>query len=337
MKEAQKIKISRLFKYRDGTNLSFNFYGDSKDNDIDEDNIADLLNNIFKNRNTAPNLVEATKSLKTIFRKTNEKLLNIYRFKENETEETVSYFKSKLNMFSYHKTPTDQDNNTIKIDYTPEKSIKYSIENEQITKLNKNYFQETNKLLEEKFHELEQLQNLKPIILSDEAKVICTIYRLFYQQNPNFSKQEDRVKAQSMLAFLIEYDICILKSGDHYYDFNLRHNHQMVMSIDLMTTLHSLAPLGEIPKEESSIKLTNWVQKTIEPVGKEIRNEMSTKENPIAWFVNIVKISHIKKYCVPSYSTEEDIANYSNSTTESVRTSLKLVRKISDTVNKEKF
>ena len=57
MKEAQKIKISRLFKYRDGTNLSFNFYGDSKDNDIDEDNIADLLNNIFKNRNTAPNLV----------------------------------------------------------------------------------------------------------------------------------------------------------------------------------------------------------------------------------------------------------------------------------------
>lgn len=102
----------------------------------------------------------------------------------------------------------------------------------------------------------------------------------------------------------------------------------MLSSMDLICDLHDLAPLGEIPEEISSIQLPRSDEQTIEKVGQEIRKHMNKQENPIAWFVNLVRINYIKKNCLSSNSSTQDIAEYSNCSQDTVTNSLKLVRKI---------
>lgn len=327
--ENQPLKISRIWQNQDESQLEINYCGFPKDNSISKEKLEEVLNNIFYNREVAPSLADTATILKNIFRELEEHSLEIYVDKEKEYYEGALYYQGKLTNYSYHKISMTEEKADIEMNYTctPKKGVQIKFTTNDNFQNEYNIAQYQNEF-NECINTIQKLLNINIKKLYDYDKFICTIYRLFYQENPDFSKQEHRTKTQTMLAFLAEYDICIPRNQHKFYSFNLRSNSSMLSSMDLICDLHDLAPLGEIPEEISSIQLPRSDEQTIEKVGQEIRKHMNKQENPIAWFVNLVRINYIKKNCLSSNSSTQDIAEYSNCSQDTVTNSLKLVRKI---------
>ncbi len=333
-----KIKIHHVFQYEDNSHLEFTFLGSASEQLLAKEQTEQLLNNLFSSRKKAPSIIDTVTILKNVFRQIDEDILEVYIYKEEELMRGVFYYQNKLNLYSYHKSPTENDPLDIEIEYYQKKGVKLTTNG--VLNSEEELLQ-CQAIFSKEIDYLRKLVNIKPHLLSDKEKTICKFYHLFYQENPNFSKSEDRIKAQSMLAFLTEFNITLygLEGPDlrEFYSFNLRENHQMVMSLDLTRDLTRLASLGEIPKESCEVKLASWIEKTIELVGQEIRKNMCTKENPTDWFKEVVKINHIKKYCLYSHSTSKDIALYGKSEPETVQKALSLVKRIDNKVEKACF
>ncbi|MCI6266094.1 MAG: hypothetical protein MR598_04540 [Erysipelotrichaceae bacterium] len=332
----QKIKIHQVTIYDDGTKLEINFWGLSSKN-ISIKEKEQILNRLLL-RKFAPDITEVATILKNIFRDVEEKILEIYIYKEEEFMRGACYFQNKLKVYSYHKSPTENNPIDIEIEYQQKKGVNLSTKG--ILNDEKELLQCQN-IFSREMDYIKKLTSTSPHILSEKEKTICKFYQLFYQENPDFSKREDRIKAQSMLAFLKEFNITLyaLEGPDlsDFYSFNLRKKHKMVTSIELTSDLNRLASLGKITKEASEIKLAPWVEKTIELVGQEIRKSMQTKENPTDWLKEVVKINHIKKYCLYSNSTSKDIATYGKSDEDTVIKALGLVKRINKKVDKANF
>lgn len=270
-------KISNTFQYDDKTKLEFCFYGIPTTNKLAEQQLETTIQNIFTSRKTAPNITESVQILKTIFRDMTEQSLNIFISSPGTFECGAYFYNDKLNLYIIHQMPSDHNKFQVNIEYNLKKGVHFSIDDKKDNKIDIAKLQTIKKIINKETDIIYQLQQIKPIALTEEEETICTIYRLFYQENPNFSKTLDRIKAQSMLAFLLQFEISIPTRDDNdFYYFSLRSDRVMVTSEKLSQVLENLAPLGEIPEQVSFIKLNEETQKNIESIGQEIRNEMSS-------------------------------------------------------------
>lgn len=329
----QPVKISRMWQYSDGSKIEFNYSGSIKDNSTSTEKLDEILINIFSNRAVTPSLIDTTEILKNIFKDLQEQSLEIYVDKEKEYYEGAVYYQSQLSRYTYHEISMLEKTADIEMNHicTPKKGVQTNFKTLDNFK-NQSNLVEYQIIFNKCMKTIQKLQNIKEIKLNDTDKLICTIYHLFYQENPDFSKPEHRTKTQTMLAFLTEFNICIPKTNHNFYAFNLR-NSEIVSSIDLMMDLRRLAPLGEISEKISFIKLPDLEKQTIKTISQEIRNHMKEQENPTSWFANLVRVNYIKNYCLSSRSNIEDIVEYSNCSKDTVTNNLKLVRKLDNIVN----
>ncbi len=327
------ISMKNLWEYADGTGIEYEFSGITKDSSISKEQIKKKLNDIFENKKTAPSLVETAKILKECFKEVKENSLQISTLgidKEQKYYEGACYRQGNLSNYNYHQYPKEDKKGDITLDYncTPIKGIQTNffatdVFSKQCT------IEEYSTIFSKCINTLNQLRNLT---LSEYDKRIITIYRLFYQENPNFNSQEHRIKTIAMLTFLKEFGILAPRDKDDYYTFNLSNNFSLLSSPKLTLDLQNLALLGEVTEEMSSIELPDWEYQTITKVGQEIRKHMKEQEFPIAWFVNLVRINYIKTYCLLSQNPSQKIAMYSNCPEEKVNKYLRLVRKIEEQI-----
>lgn len=337
--QKEKIKLSQTFEYDDGTSLDYSFIGlENVDEYSEADELQNVVTNIFKSKSSVPTIIEATTIIKNVFRTLEEEHLDINIWKDKDFMEMVNYLRDNLNMYYYNMESNENNIANITFEHHQKKGTNFSI-----TKTRKNRKKETEysdfnnvkELFNKKINTLCELQNIKMIKLSQIDKIICTIYRLFYQSNPNFSRKKDQILAQSMFAFLTDFGISLPASQNDTNDifcFSLMYNQTMVTSLQLSQILDQLAPLGEIKENISFVKLNKDAQQTIGIIGKEIREHMNSKPNPVEWFKDFVKVNYIKSNCVPANSTHEEIAGESQCPETEVKSNLKLVKKINDKV-----
>lgn len=323
----EKIWMNQNFEYNDGSCLEYSFQGKKSDSTIEIEKLKILIANMFQNRNRAPNIIEATTKIKRALKTLKESKLEISVYKNEDFLETVTYRNSKLNTYYYHKEPNEKEIAEIIFKQDKKQGFNFTINK---TKKRKNKEVPTEQIIEifnRKTKTLRQLEDLKLIPLSFDEKLISIVYRLFYHENPDFSRSEDKIKAQSMLAFLVDFSITLPE--DYCFILN---SSNMVVSLPLARMLNDLGPLGEIKEEFEDIKLCSEAEQTIKIVGQEIRKYMKNQENPVEWFKNLVRINYIKNNRLPSNSSTQTIASESQCSEETVKTNLTLVKKISNQV-----
>ncbi len=322
--ENNQITITKQYDYKDKY-LCIQFLGHSN-NDLDieqeEKKLGGILDNLFDTE-VIFSFSEVIKKIKIIFRSFKEDELLVAMIHNNNLyKRTIRYLSNEIVLY-HSKQPIiiDGKEKHYEFSFKKREGLKFSSPNENCKGLD-----ETNYITKE-LQLLKKLQCMETKKLDDIDKIICTIYRLFYQKNPDFSIVEDRIRAISMLVFLINFNIS-LSSMSKDYSFNLTQNKKMITSLDLMLDLMKLAPFGEIPIEIGSVELSDYCKTRVEIVGREIREQMNKQPNPTQWFVDLVKINYIKKYYLFSKSSVEEIAEYGNCQQDTVMNDLKLVKTI---------
>ena len=71
--------------------------------------------------------------------------------------------------------------------------------------------------------------------ISDDSKIIIEVYKLFYNQDPDFSDKNIGIKIQAMLSILSEFGVSISD-----YSFSLCGSKNITMSINLSNLIYEL-------------------------------------------------------------------------------------------------
>ena len=176
--------------------------------------------------------------------------------------------------------------------------------------------------------EIYYLSHAKPIELDQDSKVIVEVYKLFYNKNPDFSNKNINIKIQTMLSILAEFYISV---GD--YGFSLSGKRNIPMSMNLSNLVYELFPLGEIKEIDNPIQLREDAKKTISIVGEGIRNTIDSTDNQEEALITISKVIHAARYNLSSTASIEDVAKYTDCSSDEVESSMKLVKRINTKIH----
>lgn len=326
------IKINTNYHYEDGTNLDFNFFGTTENINIDQEQLEKNIDNIFLDRKIFPTMMEAVTILKTILKNIQETHLFVNLYKDEVFSQSVIYRFSKLGIYSYHQEITPKHNLDIHIDYSVRQGLRINVNDKK-----DNILDNTNmEILGSQIYLIHQLQNIQGINLLEEDKLLIDVYRLFFQENPNFTKEEDRVKTYSMLALLEEFGVELYDDNNEELLFDF--DYGKIFSPKLSQKLYKLSSFGEITEPINENLLSTRVKTIIKIVSKKIRENMKIQPNPIEWFQNIVKINYMKNNYLPSDNDELEFAEYTNSSKDTVKQNVKkYVKLTTKLVKKSKY
>ncbi len=329
--EQKKIDITKTYNYSDDRFLSFRFVGDNPSVNIGEEQEKkeSILDSIFSREIllfSDAMFQVVIKKIRTVFTNFQENYLEVAIGQyASPYGKTVKYRNGEIELYqSVQLFSNEKGEQFFQLKYLKDSGVSFST-TDDCKELGKDNY------ITQEIQQLTELHNIVPKKLDDTDQIICTIYRLFYQENPNFCRIEDKVKAISMFALLKEYNIYIGGNNKNYC-FTLSGSRKMVHSSDLTLDLEQLAPFGEI-QIGKVVLFSDSVKRVIELVGQEIRTQMEKQSNPIAWLIDFVKIDHVKKYCLSSRSNNQTIADYSNCSKDTVATTLRLIRKMNKKVN----
>lgn len=292
--------------------LNFIFEGELKNNKIESLDTKKTIYNYLEKLNRKDNIVEIIKSLRTIL-KDYEELRLEFSLITDDYNTKVIYENQELILFE------EENKYELSTKYEIGKGISFKLEQE-----NPEFVVDIVSNLMKKIH---NLRNIKIIELDHDDKLICEIYKVFYQENPNFSNKNTFIKIEAMLIILEKFDIVLNKN----YNFQLLGKDKKPMSIDLREKLKKLRILGEInPKE----KILNKESKsTIEIIGNYLREYLNNKEDYIKSLIDISKIIYTKDYCLYKNASIKDISEFTNNNEENVEECLILIRKIGNETN----
>ena len=131
-----------------------------------------------------------------------------------------------------------------------------------------------------------------------------------------------------MLSILAEFYISV---GD--YGFSLSGKRNIPMSMNLSNLVYELFPLGEINEIDNPIQLREDAKKTISIVGEGIRNAIDSTDNQEEALITISKVIHAARYNLSSTASVEDVAKYTDCSSDEVESSMKLVKRINTKIS----
>lgn len=168
-------------------------------------------------------------------------------------------------------------------------------------------------------------------MLDINDKELIEIYKLFYNENPDFSSKGINIKVQAMMSILAEFGISL----DDDYGFIPWEKEKIPISLKLEQRINKLYPLGEISSTENSVKLANEPKKIIKIVGECIREAIMNEENQNDALITISKVIHAEKYCLSSNSYIKELSKFTVRNTDEVESSIKLLKRIENRINKK--
>lgn len=318
------IEFNECIQEKNGDSFEFRYEGTTKSDNIDKNKIQELITR-FMNKYHG-DMVTNVKFLRTILRDYDERLL-VISYQNGEVKETIKFDNSHISLFEKNDKNSKFAENFI-VKFTPSDNISFMItdaNNNVIDYSNiKNISDRITKVLQEIYY----LSHAKPIELDQHSKVIVEVYKLFYNENPDFSNKNINIKIQTMLSILAEFYILV---GD--YGFSLSGKRNIPMSMDLSNLVYELFPLGEIKEIDNPIKLREDAKKTISIVGEGIRNAIDSTDNQEEALINISKVIHAARYNLSSTASVEDIAKYTDCSRDEVESSMKLVKRINTKIS----
>lgn len=317
------LNITKTLNFTKGS-IEVRYNGIPSDN-ADLDKIAVLLED-FINNHRHSNMIENIRIVRTILKDCEEKVLDVF-YQDEKVLEHVKYDNS--NLILYEKSKKEENNECFdryKIKYEIPYGIKLDYNNHEI------YIEDYSgiELLANKMTEITKqiyyLKHAEAIVLNTDDKALIEIYKLFYNDNPDFSSKDINIKVQTMMYILAEFGISL----EDNYSFSLCGKVKMPASLSLEQMVNKLYPLGEVSSLEDSVKLAEEPKKIIKIVGETIRETIKNEA-----LITISKVIYAERYCLSSNSDVKKISEFTGHTTNEVESSIKLVKHIETRIDKQ--
>lgn len=296
----------------------------------DLDKIDKLLED-FMNNHRHNCMIENVNIVRTILKDYEEKILVIF-YQDEKGSEIVKY--DNFNLFLYEKSQREENSeycDKYKIKYEPTNGITLDYNNHETDVTNYPGIELMSKEITEMIKQIYYLKNAKAIVLDRDDKVLTEIYKLFYNENPDFSSKGINIKVQAMISILAGFGISL----DDNYGFSLYGKEKMPLSSGLQQRINKLYPLGEVSKLENNIKLAEEPKKIIKIVGETIRETISNEQNQNEVLITISKVIYAERYSLSTNSDVKKLSEFTERTTDEVESSIKLVKQIETRINKQ--
>lgn len=276
-------------------------------------------------------MIENVSIVRTILTDCEEKLLVIF-YQDEKGSELVKYDNS--NLFLYEKSQREENSeyyDRYKIKYEPTNGIKLHYNNHETDVADYLGIELVSKEITEIMKQIYYLKNAKPIVLDTDDKALIEIYKLFYNENPDFSSKGINIKVQTMMSILAEFGISL----EDDYGFSLCGKVKMPVSLNLEQRVNKLYPLGKVSSFEDGVKLAEEPKKIIKIVGETIKETITNEQNQNEVLITISKVIHAGRYCISSNSDVEKLSEFIESSTDKVESSIKLVKRIETRIDKQ--
>ncbi len=288
--------------------------------------LEDFINNHRHNYMT-----ENVSIVRTIFKDCEEKLLVIF-YQDETGSELVKYDNSNLSLYEKSKREENSEHfDRYKIKYESPYDIKLDYNNKETDMSNYLGIELVSKEINEIIKQIYYLKNAKAVVLDTDDKSLIEIYKLFYNEKPDFSSRDINIKIQTMMSILAEFGISL---GDDYA-FSLWGKVKMPVSLNLEQRVNKLYPLGEVDSVEDSVKLASEPKKIIKIVGECIRETILNEQNQTEALIIISKVIHAGRYCISSNSDVKKLSEFTKCTTDAVETSVSLVKRIKTKIDRQ--
>jgi len=300
-------------------NFRFKFIGTEKNN-IDYDKLLRNIDNCFNSSRSYDNMSQNIAWIRTLLNNFDEEYLEV-NLLANDKIQTIKYIDKNLALYEL------EENNNLLVKYEMNKELNISLTNSATKKIDYYFNLETIKKINEKLKELNNLQKISIVNLTDEDKALCLIYKLFYGEYPNFNSKNINIKIQSMMAILIEFGICL---NDN---ISFRMNYKKIpISLYLQQKIIKLTPLGKIESIDNSIKLSKYTTEVVKIVATSIKEFIPNDYDEEEVLPKISSIIYTKANMVPSRAKENEIVKASTCSEKSVKAVLKLTKKIDNKI-----
>lgn len=324
----EPIIISKTLNFAKGS-IEVRYKGIPSVN-ADLDKIDALLEDFISNHRHNY-MIENVSIVRTILTNCEEKLLVIF-YQDEKGSELVKYDNS--NLFLYEKSQREENSeyyDRYKIKYEPTNGIKLHYNNHETDVADYLGIELVSKEITEIMKQIYYLKNAKPIVLDTDDKALIEIYKLFYNENPDFSSKGINIKVQTMMSILAEFGISL----EDDYGFSLCGKVKMPVSLNLEQRVNKLYPLGKVSSFEDGVKLAEEPKKIIKIVGETIKETITNEQNQNEVLITISKVIHAGRYCISSNSDVEKLSEFIESSTDKVESSIKLVKRIETRIDKQ--
>lgn len=318
------VEFNECIQEKNGDSFEFRYEGTQKNDNIDKNKVQELITK-FMNKYHG-DMVTNVKFLRTILRDYDERLL-VISYQNNEVKETIKFDNSHISLFEKKDKNSKFAENFI-VKFTPSDNISFMFTDANNNVVDYSNIENISDIITKVLQEIYYLSHAKTIGLDQDSKVIVEVYKLFYNENPDFSDKNINIKIQTMLSILTEFCISV---GD--YGFSLSGKRKIPMSMNLSNLVYELFPLGEIKEIDNPIKLREDAEKTISIVGEEIRNAIDSTDNREEALITISKVLHATRYNLSSTASVQDVAKYTDCLSDEIESSMKLVKRINTRIS----
>ena len=297
----EPIIISKTLNFAKGS-IEVRYKGIPSVN-ADLDKIDALLEDFISNHRHNY-MIENVSIVRTILTDCEEKLLVIF-YQDEKGSELVKYDNS--NLFLYEKSQREENSeyyDRYKIKYEPTNGIKLHYNNHETDVADYLGIELVSKEITEIMKQIYYLKNAKPIVLDTDDKALIEIYKLFYNENPDFSSKGINIKVQTMMSILAEFGISL----EDDYGFSLCGKVKMPVSLNLEQRVNKLYPLGKVSSFEDGVKLAEEPKKIIKIVGETIKETITNEQNQNEVLITISKVIHAGRYFISSNSDVEKLS-----------------------------
>lgn len=292
--------------YNNGTTIDI-YYRGCKNKEINIEDTYNLIDKVF-NGYSSSNILNIIRDIRTIFRDYTEEYLEIYVI-TNTCETCVKY--EYGNLINYNEEKYINKNDKINFNYESGKNLSYSIDGDlKLFRENKiNYY---DKYLEY----LNKLEKIIPIEIYHNEELLCKVYKLFYDANPDFCDKDINIKIQTMISILAQFNICL------NYPMSVNSHGKMPINLSLVSLIYDLRALGCVDVDKlKTFKLSYPHEKEIKEIGNIVRHSDIN-------LITLSKIVHAGNYDLSDKSNITYINDSTNCSNIEIDESIQLVKRI---------
>lgn len=320
-----KVKFNESIHSKNGYTFEFKYEGNQKNDVVDTNKVHKLITKFMNQIKNHEDMITNVRFLRTILKEYDEQLL-ILNYQNSKVEETIKFDNCHMSLFEKtEKISLNNFNENFSVKYTSSNNISFTFTDSNNNIIDYSNVSDISNKITEVLKEIETLNCIEPIELDQNAKTIVEMYKLFYNENPDFSDENINLKIQTMLSILSKFLISV-----DDYSFSFSSKRKFPVSISLSNLIFELFPLGEIMQINEPIKIREDVKKKIIIIGEEIKNTIKSTSNQKEALTIISKIMHATSYNLPSTASIEEIAKYTNCSNSEVESCIKLVKKINN-------
>lgn len=264
--------INECYLCKDNTYIIINY----NNNKVIEHEKVDKLSKIFTREYSNFELKDIITIIRTIFNTEYEKSLKVTIVQNDDIKSLVYFSKGKI--IKYLNKVDYKEKYILEIKYTSRSSL-------NITSNTKD--NELSSLISSEINKINSLEKISPLSLNKEDKILYKIYKLFYNSDPEFLDNIDKIKTQIMVYILMEYGISIYEEED----FKLYNS--IPFSNKIAEKIRKLSLFNNIP----DININKEYKNIISRIGKVLSNEIKDIDELIL----LVRYMYINKYRDSNY------------------------------------